>query len=41
METQTLNDTLDQIDISDIYRPFHTKAAEYSSIQVHTEQSPG
>ena len=26
-ETQDLNDTLDQIDLTDIYRTFHPKAA--------------
>ena len=29
-ETQALNDTLDQMDIIDIYRAFHLKAAEYT-----------
>ena len=29
-ETQALNDTLDQIDLIDIYRAFHPKAAEYT-----------
>ena len=29
-ETQTLNDTLDQLDLIDIYRTFHPKAAEYT-----------
>ena len=29
-ETQTLNDTIDQIDIIDIYRTFHPKVAEYT-----------
>ena len=28
-ETQALNDTLDQIDLIDIYRAFHLKPAEY------------
>ena len=28
-ETQALNDILDQIDLIDIYRTFHPKAAEY------------
>ena len=28
-ETQVLNDTLDQKDLIDIYRTFHSKAAEY------------
>ena len=27
-KTQDLNDTLDQIDLIDIYRPFHVKVAE-------------
>ena len=29
-ETQTLNYTLDQIDLPDIYGTFHPKAAEYT-----------
>ena len=29
-ETQALNDTLDQMDLIDIYRTFHLKAAEYT-----------
>ena len=29
-ETQALNDTIDQIDLTDIYRTFHTKVAEYT-----------
>ena len=29
-ETQAINDTLDQIDLIDIYRTFHPKAAEYN-----------
>ena len=29
-ETQALNDTLDQMDLIVIYRPFHLKAAEYT-----------
>ena len=29
-ETQALNDTLDQMDLMDIYRAFHLKAAEYT-----------
>ena len=28
-ETQDLNDTLDQVDLTDIYRAFHPKAAKY------------
>ena len=29
-ETQALNDTVDQIDLIDIYRTFHPKVAEYT-----------
>ena len=29
-ETQALNDILDQMDLIDIYRTFHPKAAEYT-----------
>ena len=29
-EIQTLNDTIDQIDLIDIYRTFHPKVAEYT-----------
>ena len=29
-ETQTLNDTIDQIDVIDIYRTFHPKTADYT-----------
>ena len=29
-ETKALNDTLDQMDLTDIYRAFHSKAAEYT-----------
>ena len=29
-ETQALNDTLDQMNLFDIYRTFHQKAAEYT-----------
>ena len=39
-ETQTLNDTLDQLDLIDIYRTFHPKTMNFTS-QVHTEHSPG
>ena len=30
-ETQALNDTIDQIDLIDIYRTFHSKTADYTS----------
>ena len=29
-ETQALNDTVDQIDLNDIYRTFHPKLTEYT-----------
>ena len=34
-ETQTLNDTIDQLDLIDIYRTFHRKTMNF------TEPSPG
>ena len=40
-ETQALNDTIDQIDLIDIYRTFHQKRADSTSSQVHMEHSPG
>ena len=30
-ETQAINDTIDQIDLIDIYRTFHPKTADYTS----------
>ena len=39
-ETQTLNDTLDQLDLIDIYRAFHPKWISPLS-QAHTEPSQG
>ena len=41
METEALNDIIDQIDLIDIYRTFHPKTADYNSSQVCTEHSPG
>ena len=38
-ETQALNDTIDQVDLIDIYRTFHPKVAE-CTLQVHMEHSP-
>ena len=29
-ETQALNETLDQMDLIDVYRTFHPKATEYT-----------
>ena len=40
-ETQTLNDTIDQVDLIDIYRTFHPKIMNFAFSQVHTEHSPG
>ena len=40
-ETQSLNDTLEQVDLIDIYRAFHSKAAEYTFFSVYMEHSPG
>ena len=39
-KTQALNDTIDQIDLTDIHRTFHPKTAEYTFSPVHTEHSP-
>ena len=40
-ETQTLNDTIDQLDLIDIYRTFHPKTMKFTFSQVLTEPSPG
>ena len=40
-ETQTLNDTIDQLDLIDIYRTFHPKTMNFTFSQVLTEPSPG
>ena len=40
-ETQALNDTLNNMDLIDIYRTFHPKTTEYISSQVLMEHSPG
>ena len=39
-ETQASNDTLNKMDLIDIYRTFHPKTTEYTS-QVLMEHSPG
>ena len=39
-ETQTLNDTMGQLDLIDIYRTFHPKTIISLFSQVHTEPSP-
>ena len=40
-ETQTLNKTMDQSDVIDIYRTFPLKTVNLTFFQVHTEHSPG
>ena len=39
-ETRALNDTLDQMDFTDMYITFHLNATETYSSQVHMELSP-
>ena len=39
-ETMALNDTLDQMDVTDIFRTFHPKAANIHSSPMHMERSP-
>ena len=40
-ETQVLNDTLDEVDLIDIFKTFHLNTEEYTFFQVHMEHSPG
>ena len=40
-ETQVLNDTLDEMDLIDIFRTFHPMQKNTPSSQVHMEHSPG
>ena len=41
-ETQTLNDTMDQLDLIDIYRTFHPKTMNFTFFsQMHIEHAPG
>ena len=40
-EMQTLNDTIDQLDLIDIYRTFHPKTMNFTFFSVLTEPSPG
>ena len=39
--TQVLNDTLDEMALTDIFRTFQPNAKKYISSQVHMEHSPG
>ena len=38
-ETQNLNDTMDQLDLTDMYRTFHPKTMNFTFSLVHTETS--
>ena len=40
-ETQTLNDTMDQFDLIDIYRIFHPKTMDFTFSHVQMEPTPG
>ena len=40
-ETQTLNETMVQLDLIVIYRTFHPKTMNFTFSQVHKEPSPG
>ena len=40
-ETQVLNDTLDEMDLMDIFRTFHPNTDEYTFFSMHMEHSPG
>ena len=40
-ETQALSDTMDQLDLIDIYRTFHPKTMNFTFSQGHREHSPG
>ena len=40
-ETETLNDTIDQLDLIDIYRAFHPQKMNFNFFShAHTEPSP-
>ena len=40
-ETQTLNDTMDQLDLIDIYRTFYPKTMNFMFLSSAHESSPG
>ena len=40
-ETQVLNDTLDEMDLIDIFKTFHPNAEEYTFFSSAQEHSPG
>ena len=39
-ETQTLKDTMDQLDLINIYRTFHPKTINFTFFSMHTKPSP-
>ena len=39
-ETQVLNDTLDEMDLIDIFRTFHPNTEEYTFFQMHMKDCP-
>ena len=40
-ETQTLKDTIDQLDLINTYKTFHPKTMNFTFSQVHMEPPPG
>ena len=40
-ETQTLNDTIDQLDLIDIYRTFHPKTMNFTFFSSSQRPAPG
>ena len=40
-ETQVLNDTLDEMDLIDVFRTFHPNAEEYTFFSSAMKHSPG
>ena len=40
-ETQTLNDAIDQLDLTDIYTTFHPKTMNFTFFSGHMDSSPG
>ena len=40
-KTLALNDTIDQMNLTDIHKTFHPKATEHTFLQIRAEYSPG